>query len=120
MVFTLKGGDIMDDMLKNQSENINENEWTFLLLMMLMEDIKQRNSQWKSFENELIYNNRFSVKHAVIDEILECQESATKIIKEGTILYRARVFDKSNFDKLVKYYLKENGCSQKEIDNILT
>ena len=110
----------MDDMLKNQSENINENEWTFLLLMMLMEDIKQRNSQWKSFENELIYNNRFSVKHAVIDEIHECQESATKIIKEGTILYRARVFDKSNFDKLVKYYLKENGCSQKEIDNILT
>ena len=83
MVFTLKGGDIMDDMLKNQSENINENEWTFLLLMMLMEDIKQRNSQWKSFENELIYNNRFSVKHAVIDEIHECQESAKKIIKEG-------------------------------------
>lgn len=101
-------------------ENINENEWTFLLLMMLMEDIKQRNSKWNNFEKELIYKNRFSVKHAVIDEIHECASSATKIIKAGTVLYRARVFDKSNFDKLVRYYLKENGCGEKEIDKIIT
>ena len=81
MVFTLKGGDIMDDILKNQSENINENEWTFLLLMMLMEDIKQRNSQWNSFENELIYNNRFSSQHPIIDELKNKKE--TSYGKEG-------------------------------------
>ena len=64
------------------SENINSDEWKFLLLMMLMEDIKQKNSQWKSFEDELIYKNRFSVKHAVIDEIHDCQANAVTIRKK--------------------------------------
>lgn len=34
-------------------------------------------------------------------------------------MYRARVFEKSNFDKLIKYYFQENGCSQSEIDENL-
>ena len=101
------------------SENINSDEWKFLLLMMLMEDIKQKNSQWKSFEDELIYKNRFSVKHAVIDEIHECQENAVTIRKKDTVLYRARVFEKSNFNLLVKYYLQESGYSQSDIEKIL-
>lgn len=73
----------MDKENKNNSENINSDEWKFLLLMMLMEDVKQKNSQWKSFEDELIYKKRFSVKHAVIDEIHECQTSAVTIRKKG-------------------------------------
>ena len=52
----------MDKETIKDSENINSDEWKFLLLMMLMEDIKQKNSQWKSFEDELIYKNRFSAK----------------------------------------------------------
>lgn len=75
----------MDKETIKDSENINSDEWKFLLLMMLMEDIKQKNSQWKSFEDELIYKNRFSVKHAVIDEIHECQANAVTIRKR--ILY---------------------------------
>lgn len=109
----------MDKENKNNSENINNDEWKFLLLMMLMEDVKQKNSQWKSFEDELIYKKRFSVKHAVIDEIHECQTSAVTIRKKGTVLYRARVFEKSNFNKLVKYYLQENGYSSSDIDKML-
>ena len=119
MVFTLKGGDIMDDMLKNQSENINENEWTFLLLMMLMEDIKQRNSQWNSFENELIYNNRFSSQHPIVDELKKRCNQATRIIPQNTVFYRARCFEKTSFDRLVTYYLKENGFDDKQIKTII-
>lgn len=37
----------MDKETIYDSENINSDEWKFLLLMMLMEDIKQNNSQWK-------------------------------------------------------------------------
>lgn len=109
----------MDKDVKKDLEAINSDEWKFLLIMMLMEDIKQRNSRWKNFEDELIYNNRFSVKHAVIDEIHECKTRAVTIIKKDTVLYRARVFEKSNFNKLVKYYLLENGYSQSEIDKML-
>ena len=109
----------MDKETIKDSENINSDEWKFLLLMMLMEDIKQKNSQWKSFEDELIYKNRFSVKHAVIDEIHECQANAVTIRKKDTVLYRARVFEKSNFNRLVKYYLQESGYSKSDIEKIL-
>lgn len=109
----------MDDSKMKNIEDMNSDEWKFLLLVMLMDDIKQRNSQWKTFEDELIYNNRFSVKHAIIDEIYECQESAVKILKKDTVLYRARVFEKSNFNKLVKYYLQENGYSKSEIERLI-
>ena len=109
----------MDKETINDSENINSDEWKFLLMMMLMEDIKQKNSQWKSFEDELIYKNRFSVKHAVIDEIHDCQANAVTIRKKDTVLYRARVFQKSNFNQLVKYYLQESGYSQSDIEKIL-
>ena len=109
----------MDKETKKDLENINSEEWKFLLLTMLMEDIKQKNSQWKSFEDELIYKNRFSVKHAVIDEIHECQTSAVTIRKKDTVLYRARVFEKSNFNKLIEYYLQESGYSQSDIDKML-
>lgn len=109
----------MDNEINKSLEHINGEEWKFLLLLMLIDDIKQRNSKWKSFEDELIYKNRFSVKHAIIDEIHECKEIAVTILKKDIVLYRARVFEKSNFNKLVKYYLKENGYNKSEIENIL-
>lgn len=109
----------MDNEISKSIESMNGEEWKFLLLLMLIDDIKQRNSKWKSFEDELIYRNRFSVKHAIIDEIHECKENAVTILKKDVVLYRARVFEKSNFNKLVKYYLEENGCSKSEIEKIL-
>lgn len=109
----------MDNEINKSIEHINGEEWKFLLLLMLIDDIKQRNSKWKSFEDELVYRNRFSVKHAIIDEIHACKEIAVTILKKDMVLYRARVFEKSNFNKLVKYYLEENGCSKSEIEKIL-
>lgn len=35
------------------------------------------------------------------------------------MLYRARVFEKSNFNRLVKYYLQESGYSKSDIEKIL-
>ena len=109
----------MDNAINKSLEHINGEEWKFLLFLMLIDDIKQRNSKWKSFEDELVYRNRFSVKHAIIDEIHACKEIAVTILKKDMVLYRARVFEKSNFNKLVKYYLEENGCSKSEIEKIL-
>lgn len=109
----------MDKDINNGFENLSSSEWTFILMYMFLDDVKKRNTKWKNFEEELIYKNRFSVKHEIIEEIHKCKLEATKIIEKCTVLYRARVFEKSNFDKLVKYYLQENGCSQSEIDEIL-
>ena len=82
----------MDKETIKDSENINSDEWKFLLLMMLMEDIKQKNSQWKSFEDELIYKNRFSVKHAVIEySARDCAARPLKLsIHSGGIEHACR------------------------------
>ena len=101
----------MEEIIEKDSENINSDEWKFLLLVMLMDDIKQRNTQWKSFENELIYKNRFSLKHPVIDEIHQCASSVEKTIKENTVFYRARVFEKSNFNKFQFHYVFTSFCN---------
>lgn len=39
--------------------------------------------------------------------------------QKDTVLYRARVFEKSNFNRLVKYYLQESGYSKSDIEKIL-
>lgn len=109
----------MDKNIKTDFETINSGEWKFLLFVMFMEDIKQRSFQWKDFEDELIYKNRFTIKHKIIDEIHDCKESAVKIIRKETVLYRARIFSKISFDKLVKYYLQEYGYSKCDIEKIL-
>lgn len=109
----------MDKEKSPDAESLNDNEWTFLFLMMFIEDAKQKNAQWQSFEDELIYKKRFSVKHPVIDEIHECQKYAVTIRRKDTILYRARVFEKSSFNQLVKYYLQESGYSKSDIEKIL-
>lgn len=109
----------MDDVTKNDSKMLNDNEWTFLFLFMLVEDAKQRNEQWKSFESELIYNNRFSSHHPIVDELHKRGEEASKIIHKDTIFYRARCFDQTSFDKLVSYYLKENGFNEQQIKAVL-
>ena len=91
----------MDDVTKSESNMLNDNEWMFLLFLMLVEDAKQRNEQWKSFENELIYNNRFSSHHPIVDEIHKRREQATTTIQKDTIFYRARSNEQPRFDKLV-------------------
>ena len=109
----------LDDVTKSESNMLNDNEWMFLLFLLLVEDAKQRNEQWKSFENELIYNNRFSSHHSIVKELHKKRDQATKVINKDTVFYRARCFDQTSFDKLVSYYLRENGYKEKQIKSIL-
>ena len=104
--------------LENNS-NINNNEWSFLLFLLLMQDFQNRNETWDQFENELIYKNRFSSDSPIVKELRKRAKQATKAIPAKTNLFRARSFKHSSFDKLLKYYMKENGCSQEEIDDVL-
>lgn len=105
---------------KKITENIEESKlYMMLIFMLFMKDLKEKNAQWESFADELRYKNRFSVKHAIIDEIHECQNKAVTTYRKSTVLYRARVFDKINFDRFTKYYLQECGYSQADITKIL-
>ena len=95
-----------------------DDQWLFLLLLAL-ESSKNVENQVQQFENDLIYKNRFSSKHAVVDAIHKHEEDATIIVQPGKTYYRARIFKDFSIDKLVKYYLKELGKTDEQIKAIL-
>ena len=99
--------------------DIENDEWTFLLFMLLMEDARQKNEEWLQFEQELIYKNRFSSNSPIVEELHKRENQATIVFSSSKELYRARSFKRSSFDKLVKYYMKECGCSEELIDTVL-
>ena len=99
--------------------DIGNDEWTFLLFMLFMEDVRQKNEEWLQFEQGLIYKNRFSSNSPIVEELHKREKQATKILPCSKELYRARSFKRSSFDKLVEYYMKEYGCSKEEIDTVL-
>lgn len=104
--------------LENRN-NINNDEWTYLLYLLFVQDLQNKNEIWTRFENDLIYKNRFSSDSPIVEELKKRSKQASKIIPAKTDLFRARSFKHSSFDKLIKYYMKENGCSKEEIDDVL-
>lgn len=104
----------MNDLRIDSSDSIDEHEWTFLVFLLLMEEIKQKDAQWEEFERQLIYENRFSSDHAIVEEIHKKEKAATRVLATNSTLYRARCFDKSNFDRLIEYYMKESGYTRED------
>ena len=79
----------MDDESLLTTEDISQDQW-WLMLWSLMTDIPA--NEWNEFTYDLIYKNRFSSSHKVIDVIKDFSERRTIIIKKGQVLYRARVY----------------------------
>jgi len=98
--------------------SITDDQW-WVLLLLLLESSKNVDEQVQQFENDLIYKNRFSSKHAVVEEIHKHKDEATIIIHPGKTYYRARIFKDFSIDRLVKYYLQELGKTEDEIKEIL-
>ena len=103
----------------DKDNNINKDEWTFLLFLLLMQDIQNRNDTWDRFENDLIYNNRFFSNSPIVEELKKRATMATKLIPQNTVFFRARSFSHSSFDKLLNYYMKESGYREEEISTVL-
>lgn len=102
-----------------KNEILSDEDMLVLLFFLMAQDIKNKNAIWDSFENELIYKNRYNSDSRILDELRHRSEQATKIIFNETPLYRARGFKLNSYEKLFKYYLKENGLSTKEIDSAI-
>lgn len=47
---------------------------------------------WSSFKEEVLYKNRFIIKHEVLEYLQDIAEKSRKSIEVDTILYRARIF----------------------------
>lgn len=56
---------------------------------------------WTSFKEEVLYKNRFIIKHDVLDYLKHFAETNQVKIEKDTILYRARLF--TDNDTYIKY-----------------
>lgn len=66
---------------------------------MSQEDMEQQAyNYWKSFIDEITYNNRFFPNHPIIKLIDNYAEQHPVFLKAGTILYRARIIDYNSED----------------------
>ena len=92
--------------------------WTMILFLLFLGDTQKKDEQWEQFEHELIYKNRFSSDNPIVKELHKQKDIATRTIPANSIFYRARVFGTISADRILTYYLKEQGFSEAEIDEI--
>ena len=75
--------------LTDVTDNWTDEDW-IMLLWTFMTDFPE--NEWNEFVHDLIYKNRFSVSSKVVDSIVEYAEKCERVIPQGTILYRARIY----------------------------
>lgn len=69
--------------------DLSEEQWC-LLLLALLTDVPFK--EWNEFVHDLVYKNRYSSSHKVVDVIKDFSGKCTNTIKKGQVLYRARVY----------------------------
>lgn len=100
-------------------EELKRDDWVALLFLLMMRADQNQKDVWNRFEHELVYSNRFYADSPIIEEIKKKAGKATRIIPEETAFYRARIFRENVYDRLLKYYLKENGFNRDQIREAL-
>ena len=66
----------MEEFNMDEFNNLSSDDQWWLLVLLLFESSKKVDIQIQQFENDLIYKNRFSSKHAVVEEIHKHKEEA--------------------------------------------
>lgn len=75
--------------VRNNEEDLTEDQW-MLMLWSIITDLPVR--EWDEFEHDLIYKDRFSSSHKVVEVIKKMSEKCTMTINKGQKLYRARIY----------------------------
>ena len=79
--------------------------YKIVLFLFYWDAVNKADHTWDDFEEALIYKNRFSSQNDILEELHKKATAATHIIPKGTVLYRARIFDKNIIDIFVKNYV---------------
>ena len=92
-------------------KNNDKDQDGWLMILALLYDIPFK--EWDEFKSELIYKNRFTVSHKVVDVIQRFAANQTKMIDKGQLLYRARIYEqdplKEFLDEAYKAIVEDNG-----------
>lgn len=96
-------------------QELNQEQW-WLILWSFLTDIPEE--EWNDFSHDLIYKDRFSSSHKVVDVIKDYSEKCTSIIKRDQVLYRARVYHQDPLREFMyEVFKKSSGKHDSEIDS---
>lgn len=105
--------------MNNNDHNIvpSDDQTNALMVLFLLYVTKMdaNDKLWPEFEHGLVYENRFHSSHKIVQEVREMADKVQYTLKSGAILYRARIFDQSQFDQFITYYLETTGVSKEDI-----
>lgn len=108
----------------NKMDNLDNietsgNTWAFLSIMLLLQDEQNKKNEWRQFERDLVYKDRFFSKNSFVEALEKNKDKAARTILEGTILFRARLFTENSIDRFLRYYLKRIGCSDDDCNTVI-
>lgn len=80
------------------TENLSNEQW-LLILWSFLTDLPIK--EWNEFVYDLIYRNRFSSSHKVVDVIKGFSGKCTSTLKKGQVLYRARIYNQDSLREFI-------------------
>lgn len=106
-----------DDNLMQTTEELSQDEW-WLILWSLLTDLPVK--EWDDFARDLIYKNRFSSSHKVIEVVKDFGSKCTATIKKGQLLHRARLYHEDPLREFLAEIYKDNDArkNQNSLGNV--
>lgn len=101
-----------DENFTPTTDELTQDQW-WLILWSFLTDIPEK--EWNEFTHNLIYKDRFSSSHKVVDVIKGFSEKCTVKIKKGQVLYRARIYHQDPLREFLSDVLK-NPAAKKSSD----
>jgi hypothetical protein len=66
--------------------------WGSVWIMIENEHSEKAEAMWQEFKEEILYKNRFIVKHEVLSYLEQFVNKNNSLIEKDTVLYRARIY----------------------------
>lgn len=102
------------------NEKAKDSEWyAWILLFYLLQSDYPNQRLWDEFSHDIVYKNRFSSNSDVLKEILNKADDVEYIVPKGTFFFRARKYEKSPYEELIREFLKNNNTPEDETEKQL-
>ena len=98
-----------DETFAPTTEKLTQDKW-WLILWLLLAGIPEQ--EWGKFAHDLIYKDRFSSSHKVVDVIKGFSEKCTVKIKKGQVLYRARIYHQDPLREFLTDVFKHSAANK--------
>jgi len=91
----------------------------FLLFMLIFSFHFEHEMSWNDFEHEVVFKNRHFPKHKILEYVEQKSKKATKKLRKGKVLFRARIHEYNFHEELAEQVGKLDHLNDDEKENIV-